>query len=130
MQMLTSNKKLDQSLTWDEICNHEFQPTLKLSIVKKIFLAVFLVLLIRINSYSQTLRDSKHKRTTESFLKVEVDTCSNTSGTIINEYDHHICRRAESPQMPGPVLFYPAGDDIYKWMLAWSRAMKGIQIAY
>jgi hypothetical protein len=98
--------------------------------MKKIFLSLFFTIVIVQTNYSQTLHHNKHKRIrAKSFYKVEVDTCSSSLAIIIVPPCDDIHERTE-PQMPGPVFFYPMADNMYKWMLVWGRAFRGISVPY
>ncbi len=98
--------------------------------MKKIFFVLLFILAITQNNYSQTLHDSKRKKTKmKNFYKVQIDSCSNIPGIVIDQACDDMRKKTE-PQMPGPLYFYPTPDEMNKWMLIWSRAIKGIQIVY
>jgi len=102
----------------------------KPGIMKKILFWLFFVVVTIQNNYSQSLHHSKRKQTiTRSLCKREADSCLNNQGIIIDQPVDEIRNRARSSQMPGPVLFHPVADDVNKWMLVWSRTLKGFHIA-
>src|SRR5689334_5084791 len=97
--------------------SNEYRITSKLIIMKKIFLSLFFIIALAQINYSQTLHHEKRKELkAKKIYKVEIDSCTNFPGNIIGPTGNDILKRIE------PVLvIYPTGDDINKWMLAWSK---------
>jgi len=98
--------------------------------MKKILLLSLFVTVIVQTNYSQTTRRSKrHELKAKNFCK-EVDTCLNIPANVVFLPCDDARRRIEHPVLPGIVFIYPTADDINKWMLLWSKGLKGIAIPY